>query len=108
MARIGKNEQVREEPMTKISKEEVLKIAEISHISLRDDEIESMIKHLEGVLSYAERVQEIAADIEEPSDKNVNVFREDVIVRANPETILCQAPEREGDYFVVPAILKTK
>ena len=94
--------------MTKISKEEVLKIAEISHICLRDDEIGPMIKHLEGVLSYAERVQEIAADIEEPSDKNVNVFREDVVVRVAPETILCQAPEREDDYFIVPAILKTK
>lgn len=94
--------------MTKISREEVLKIAEISHISLREDEIEPMIKHLEGVLSYAERVEEIAADIEEPSDKNVNVLREDVVVRVDPETILRQAPEREDNYFVVPAILKTK
>ena len=94
--------------MTKISKEEVLKIAEISHISLRDDEIAPMIKHLEGVLSYAERVQEVAADIQEPSNKNVNVFREDVIVKTNPETILCQAPEREENYFVVPAIIESK
>jgi len=94
--------------MTKISKEEVLKIAEISHISLREDEIKPMIKHLQDVLSYAERVQEIAADIEEPLNKNVNVFREDVIVQVQPETILAQAPEREDDYFVVPAILKTK
>ena len=94
--------------MTKISKEEVLKIAEISRIRLSEDEIEPMIKHLEGVLSYAERVQEIAADIEEPSNKNVNVFREDVVVKTDPETILCQAPEREEDYFVVPAIIESK
>ena len=93
--------------MTKISKEEVLKIAEISHISIREDEIESMIKHLEGVLSYAERVQEVAADIEkEPSNKNVNVFREDVVIKTDPETILCQAPERDQNYFVVPVIIE--
>lgn len=93
--------------MTKISKEEVLKIAEISHISIREDEIGPMIKHLEGVLSYAERVQEVAADIEqEPSNKNVNVFREDVIIKTDSEAILCQAPERDQDYFVVPVIIE--
>jgi len=85
-----------------------LKIAEISHISLRDDEIEPMIQHLQGVLSYAERVQEIAADIEEPSTKNVNVFREDVVVKTDSEAILCQAPEREENFFVVPAIIENK
>ncbi|MCK5632579.1 Asp-tRNA(Asn)/Glu-tRNA(Gln) amidotransferase subunit GatC [bacterium] len=94
--------------MIKISKEEVLKIAEISHISLREDEIEPMMKHLQDVLSYAECVQEIAADIEEPLIKSVNVFREDVAVQINPEKILSQAPEREENYFVVPAIIENK
>lgn len=94
--------------MIKISKEEALKIAEISRISLHENEIESTIAHLQSVLSYAERVQEIAADIEEPSIKNVNVFREDVVVAINPETILCQAPEREENFFIVPAIIETK
>lgn len=94
--------------MTKISKEEVLKIAEISHISVRETEIEPTIKHLDGVLSYAERVQEIAADGEEPSNRNVNVFREDVVIKTDPEAILCQAPEREENYFVVPVIIESK
>ncbi len=94
--------------MTKISREEVLKIAEISRIKLCEEEIEPMIRHLEGVLSYAECVQEIAADIEEPSIKNVNVFREDVVIKTDSEKILCQAPEREENYFVVPAIIETK
>jgi len=92
--------------MAKITREEVLKIAQISHITLREDEVEPLMKHLESVLSYAERVQEIAAQIEEPLSKNVNVFREDHIVNTDPETILCQAPEREEDYFVVPAIIE--
>jgi len=94
--------------MTKVTREEVLKIAEISHIFLREDEIEPMIKHLEGVLSYAEGVQEVAAGIEEPSIKRVNVFREDVVVKTDSETILAQAPEREENYFVVPVIIETK
>jgi len=92
--------------MIKISKEEALKIAEMTRVSLHENEVEPMIKHLEGVLSYAECVQEIAADIEEPSNKNVNVFREDVVVRTQSEKILTQAPEREDDYFVVPVIIE--
>lgn len=92
--------------MAKISKEEVLKIARISHITVHDEEIEPLVKHLESVLSYAERVQEIAAQIEEPLTKNINVFREDVIVSSDPNTILQQAPVREEDYFVVPAIIE--
>lgn len=92
--------------MAKITQEEVLKIAQISHITLREDEVEPLMKQLESVLSYAERVQEIAAQIEEPLSKNVNVFRDDIVVHTDPETILSQAPEREENYFVVPAIIE--
>jgi len=94
--------------MIKISKEEVLKIAEMTRVSLHEDEIGPMIERLENVLSYAERVQEIAADIEEPSNKNVNVFREDVVMKTDPEHILSQAVEREENFFVVPVIIDNK
>jgi len=92
--------------MIKISKDEVLKIAEMTRVSLRENEIPDMTKHLESVLSYTERVQEIAADIEEPSNKNVNVFREDVVGKSDAEQILSQAVEREENYFVVPVIIE--
>ena len=70
--------------MTKISKEEALKIARLSHLAIHEDEIASLITHLEDVLSYAARVQEVAADAEQPSDKSVNVFREDIVVKTEP------------------------
>ena len=94
--------------MTKVSKEEVKKIAQMSALEIHDDEIESMIKQLEEVLTYAECVQEIAAEIEEPSDKNINIFREDVVIKTNSEAILERAPEREDNFFVVPSILEDK
>lgn len=94
--------------MTNITREEVLKIARISNLGLTDDEMQSLVEQLKQVLSYAQRVNEVAADIEEPSVKAVNVFREDVVVKKDPELILAQAPEREGDFFVVPAILESK
>ena len=87
------------------SREEVLKVAQMSHIALRDDEIEPLMKHMEQVLSYAERVQEVATAIEMPSTKNVNLFRDALVVPQEPEKILAQAPERAGAYFVVPMVL---
>jgi len=92
--------------MTKISREEVLAIARITHVELHEHEIQPLVEQLEQVLSYAERVKDVAGDVQEPSQKNVNVFREDVVVPTDPECIRAQAPEREGDYFVVPMILE--
>lgn len=94
--------------MTKITKQELLKISQISQLRLYEDEIDPLIKQIQDVLSYAERVQEVIGDAEIPSNKNVNVLRQDVIVRTDSEPILQQAPEREQDYFVVPKIIENK
>lgn len=94
--------------MAKITEEEVLKIAQISAIEIHEDEIESLQKQLEAVLSYAERVQEFSDEKQEPSTKNVNVFREDIVSVSDSAAILKRAPEREEDFFVVPAIIEDK
>ena len=93
--------------MAKITREEVLKIAKMSQLAIHEDEIPAYIKQLEQVLSYAERVKEIAAEVDEPSNRNVNTLRQDVVDKTDPEPILEQAPVREGDYFVVPVILES-
>ena len=90
----------------KISRDEILKIAAMSRVALHEDEIAPLAEQLEQVLTYAERNNEITADVEEPSTKNVNVFREDVVARLDPDAILSQAPEEEGRFFVVPSILE--
>lgn len=92
--------------MIKITKEEVLKIARMSYIDIHEDEIEAMMSQLQEVLSYAQRVKEVAHDVEVPSNRRMNVFREDVINKTNPEPIRARAPQREGNYFVVPAIIE--
>lgn len=94
--------------MAIISKDEVLKIARISAIEIHEKEVEVLTKQLEDVLAYAARVQEVAADLQEPSAKNINVFREDVAQSADAQAILERAPEREDDFFVVPSIIEDK
>lgn len=91
--------------MTKISRQEVLNIARMSAIALPEKEIASTIVQLEQVLSYAERVTQVAQSLDEPSIKNSNVMRNDLVIPQNPAPILAQAPEHEGNYFVVPMIL---
>lgn len=94
--------------MTKVSKEEIIKLAAISNIKIMPEEIEPLAQQLEEVLTYAVRVTDLAADVQEPSTKNVNVFREDLIVATDPELVRSQAPVREHDFFVVPAVLENE
>jgi aspartyl-tRNA(Asn)/glutamyl-tRNA(Gln) amidotransferase subunit C len=91
--------------MALISREEIIKIAHLSRIEIKESEIEGLTRHIQAVLAYAGRVQEVAAQVEEPLDKNINVLREDVIVKTDKDLVLAQAPMREADYFVVPAVL---
>jgi aspartyl-tRNA(Asn)/glutamyl-tRNA(Gln) amidotransferase subunit C len=93
----------------KISKEEVLRLAEISKITIDPTTIDSIIEQLQSVLSYAQCVQEYVSNLEEqPSNRNINIFREDVVHPTPAESILTRAPEREENFFVVPSILESK
>lgn len=94
--------------MAKISREEVLKLARISAMTIHEDEISAVIAQLESVVTYAERVKEIAQDIEEPSTRNVNIMRSDSATACDTEKILALAPEREENFFVVPMILENE
>ena len=93
--------------MAKINRDEILKIAKMSELSIHEDEVQACLQQIEQVVSYIERVKEIASEVAEPSNRNVNVFRPDIVDKTDPEPILDQAPVREGDYFVVPVILES-
>jgi aspartyl-tRNA(Asn)/glutamyl-tRNA(Gln) amidotransferase subunit C len=110
--------------MAKISRDEVIKIARISNIALHEQEVDGVVAQLEQVLTYAERVIEIAgqgdsssvypgiqarqttADTYEPMARPQNIFRPDVAIPTPTQPILANAPEREERYFVVPKILE--
>jgi|SRR5579859_7504958 len=92
--------------MSKITKEELLKIARLSHITIHEQELNNLVSDIDNVLTYAARVQEIAADIDEPLNKNVNVLREDIIIPTPPAPLLADAPEQMHNYFVVPVIIE--
>ena len=94
--------------MDKITKEEALKIAAFTKLTIADDEIDSIVKQLQDDLAYAERVQDMAKDVNIPSTKNINRQRQDIAISFDSRKILDQAPEEQDNYFVVPQILENK
>lgn len=93
----------------KITKEEVIKIAQISRIAIKPEEVESLTQQLQDVLSYAQVVKDVANQLlDQPSNRNINFLRDDVVAKTDSEIVLSRAPEREENYFVVPKILDNK
>jgi aspartyl-tRNA(Asn)/glutamyl-tRNA(Gln) amidotransferase subunit C len=93
--------------MAIITYEEVQKIARISCIELEEDEIDEVTRELEQVLAYVARVQEVTGT-PSPEQCRSNIMRDDVIMPTDPELVRAQAPDREGNFFVVPLILETE
>jgi aspartyl-tRNA(Asn)/glutamyl-tRNA(Gln) amidotransferase subunit C len=94
--------------MDRISHEELKKLAQISQLQLNDDELSSLAHQIESILQYAARVKEIAQGELADEDQQVNVFRQDSIIKTDPEPLLALAPEHEEHFFVVPKIIESK
>jgi aspartyl/glutamyl-tRNA(Asn/Gln) amidotransferase C subunit len=92
--------------MALISRDEIIKIAQISNIKLHESEIEPLCKELEAVLAYAQCVTQVEGDVPDNASLAYNVVREDVIISTDPDTLLKQAPDREGSMFVVPLVIE--
>ena len=93
--------------MVNITREEILKLGKMANISIDEDEIPELVKALQGVLSYAAHLKDVAAQhTSEPMPKHSNIMRDDEVIPTPAEPLLALAPEREDNFFVVPKILK--
>jgi len=92
-----------------LTKDEVIKIAQLARITLTDAEVEKFQKELSTVLDYVEELKQVNVEgLEEVSQVTglVNVQREDKIVESvHKEDILKQAPEIKDGFYKVKAIL---
>ena len=95
--------------MTKITKEEVKKVAHLARLELNEDEINNHAEQLEKILGYIR-------DLEKIDTKNVpcttraieviNVLRDDEKKSSDCiEELLDLAPSREDKFFKVPKII---
>ena len=95
--------------MSKISSDDVRKVAQLARLDLPEDKIATYTGQLESILEYVGQLQQVDTEgvPETPRAVEVpNVPRADG-VQPTPvrDDILNQAPQREGDFFRVPKIL---
>lgn len=96
--------------MATLSRDDILKLAKLSRLTLTDDEINHYQQELKAVLSYVEKLQEANLENVEPTNQVtglVNVLRQDKVVSygATPEELLQNVPQREDKYIKVRRVL---
>ena len=94
--------------MTKITKEEVKKVAHLARLELNENEINNHAQQLEKILDYIRQLEKIDADdvtCTKRAIQVVNVFIKDENKNSDcNEEILELGPSKEDKYFKVPKI----
>lgn len=93
-----------------ITREDVLHLADLSSISLSEEQIEPLIKDLDNIVNYFAQLNELNTEDVEPTYQCFdmqNVWREDVIedFEANREDLLSLTVESEDNQVKVPKVL---
>ena len=95
--------------MTKITKEEVNKVANLARLELNENEINNHAVQLEKILDYIRQLEKIDTDDVPCTTRAievVNVFRKDENKNSDcTEDIIDLGPSREDQYFKVPKII---
>ena len=85
------------------------KIAHLARLELTGDEKQEMIKDMNKILGFMDKLNEIDTSGIEPlvyMVNEVNVFREDVIkMEITHQEALLNAPKHDDDYFLVPKVI---
>lgn len=92
-----------------VEKEDVLHIAKLACLKLKEEEIEEYRKNLQDILNFANIVNGVNTEnISETigSTSNVNVFRKDEVKTFEDEAALLQnAPEKQNNMFSIPKVI---
>ena len=98
----------------KISREDVLRVADLAYLDLSEAELETYRKQIDEILEYIGKLNELDTSSVAPmaqvlaDDQTADAtVRDDVVVPCNvaPE-ILRQAPDPEPPYFRVPKVIE--
>ncbi|WP_165066022.1 Asp-tRNA(Asn)/Glu-tRNA(Gln) amidotransferase subunit GatC [Paludisphaera rhizosphaerae] len=92
-----------------LSTQDVAKVAVLARLRLSPQELETFTGQLNAIVDYVAQLQEPDTNGVEPLAHGVevrNVFRDDVRGEALPrEAALTNAPKRNKESFLVPAVL---
>lgn len=95
-----------------IDKAIVDKVAHLARLELTPDETGAMIKDMNRILGFMDKLNELDTTGVEPlvyMTNEVNVFREDVIRQEiTHDEALLNAPKHDEDYFLVAKVIEQK
>ena len=93
----------------KVEREDVLHMAKLACLNIKEEEIEEYRKNLQDILNFANIIEGVNTEnVSETvtSTNNVNVFREDEIIEFKDKELLLQnAPEKEEEMFAIPKVI---
>ena len=93
----------------KVSKEEILHIANLANLNLEENEIDNYIENLDDILNFAEIVKNAPVeglDVTIAANEAKNVFRKDEVkIFEDNEALLQNAPEQEQHMFKIPKVI---
>ena len=103
----------------KISRKDVIRVAELAHLGLSSEEIETYRDRLDGILSYIDKLREVDITNVEPMAQVICApaapgaasshpeLREDVVRPCDVgEPILSSAPDAAKPFFRVPKVIE--
>jgi aspartyl-tRNA(Asn)/glutamyl-tRNA(Gln) amidotransferase subunit C len=97
-----------------ITPEEVLRVAELAHLELTEEELHTYRRQLDGILAYIDKLRELDVSAVEPmaqilsaaSPGESDSLRDDVVQPdVSGPKILQQAPEGLPSWFRVPRVI---
>jgi aspartyl-tRNA(Asn)/glutamyl-tRNA(Gln) amidotransferase subunit C len=95
-----------------IDEETVDKIAHLARLELAGDEKQAMIKDMNKILGFMDKLNEVDTTGVEPlvyMTDGVNSFRDDVVKQEiTHEEALQNAPDHDADYFKVAKVIDLK
>ena len=92
-----------------VSKEEILRIAKLADLNIKDEEIDGYAKNLQDILEFAEIINSVDTENIKECVGTLdisNVFRKDEIKEFEDKGALLQnAPEKESNMFKIPKVI---
>ncbi len=86
---------------------DIEKLADLAKIELTEQEKESLVKDLDGVLAYVKQIESVEVENIEPEYLNKNVWREDEKKDSvfSRDLIINQFPDKQDGFVKVKKIL---
>jgi aspartyl-tRNA(Asn)/glutamyl-tRNA(Gln) amidotransferase subunit C len=88
----------------------IRRIASLARIRVEDHEVEPLCRELNGILGWIEQLNEVdvsgVAPLTGAGNTTMAMRADEVTDGGYPDKVLANAPERIGDFYVVPKVVE--